>query len=551
MLRLSDIKPHNEAKVSYGSSSGPNKYIDENTVITKNGVYLGTMRDVNDGLLTGEKKCDCPIHNPEHNDGTGDGYAHIVPLSGGEYGIHCSGSHCKVTYIMNKPMVAIQSNPFDAVAIKVEPDERITKDDPEWIIKLFKKKHCHVWFDITNDSYVIKSKHEVSMKGKQAFQQIIFSESGLSAGNNINVPVFKGDYRPDQPQFFDVEGQAYANYFTPTSMMGVKGGKSMPKYIGMLLDSLFSEDAEMKDRFLNWLAYIYQYKKRTGVAWVFVGEQGTGKGVLVETIIGGIFGKNMKANVTDSQLDNQFNSYLSNALIVHFNEVSSESRKSRMTVKNRLKTWITDDTIHINQKNVKEYTQSNYCNFIINSNESIPIDIDDGDRRFNVVHTSQVLQGKAWFDGIDIIKEIKGELEDFASHIAGYTVDAKAAKRAYMSDRKKKLVEAVKGIDRLIADALKNRNFDFFEDNGIEDYLMNNNKAFAIEAYRRAVQSGMIQNAYLVDLVNSVSDSKWTIHKITQQIINKHDLISGDEDQRWYEDGKRVRGCRIKTDVAF
>ncbi len=98
-MRLSEVQPHIEEKKNskaWTKTNGSSEIIDKDTVITHHGETLGTLEDITH--LVGER-CDCPVHNPGHGDSMGEDYGLIVQLSGGDVGVHCSGSHCKKTYI--------------------------------------------------------------------------------------------------------------------------------------------------------------------------------------------------------------------------------------------------------------------------------------------------------------------------------------------------------------------------------------------------------------------------------------------------------------------
>ena len=98
------IEEERPVRVSSGFSSGRNVYLSNATIISHRGSILGTMLDVNNGTIKEGTRCDCPAGHGKHTDGKGEDYAHVVKLSGGENGIHCSGSECSgLLYVMDKP----------------------------------------------------------------------------------------------------------------------------------------------------------------------------------------------------------------------------------------------------------------------------------------------------------------------------------------------------------------------------------------------------------------------------------------------------------------
>lgn len=106
MFDFSQLEIEDETPVRTSSvfSSGRNVYLSNDTIISHRGAILGTMEDVNSGIISDGTRCDCPAGHGKHTDGIGEDYAHIVKLSGGNNAISCSGSGCSgVLYVMDKP----------------------------------------------------------------------------------------------------------------------------------------------------------------------------------------------------------------------------------------------------------------------------------------------------------------------------------------------------------------------------------------------------------------------------------------------------------------
>ena len=356
-------------------------------------------------------------------------------------------------------------------AVKEEVKESKQRSVGKAMDKWLMDHKAHVWFDIETEKYCMKSKGSINYFSKNGFMQFFLSKCNAKLKPaELKIQALHSDYMPNHKEFFHLKGKDYINTFVATPLMSVAPGSDMPVMIGKLFDNLFDDKTQM-DQFLNWLAFIYQYRVKTETAWVFAGKQGTGKGVLIDYIIKNIWQHNAVGNLTDSHLESAFNPYMQDKMFVHFNEISADTKKSRIAVKNRIKTWITDDTIFVNSKGIKEVERSNFCNIIMNSNEHIPIDIDVEDRRFNVVRTDNILINASWFVKRDSVEEMVSELEDFASFLAGYKVDKKLAGSVVDSELKSELVQAVKPMPQLIAEAIIERDFDFFLDCDLEGWI--------------------------------------------------------------------------------
>lgn len=158
-----------------------------------------------------------------------------------------------------------------------------------------------------------------------------------------------------------------------------------------LLQHLCGESADTPDAVsgvvqwtLRWLAWPLQHpgaKMRS--AMVFHGPQGAGKNLLFE-IVAAIYGQ-YSLVVGQDQLEDKFNDWASMKLFLIGDEVVA--RQELYHHKNKLKSFITGETIQINTKMMPLRTESNHCNVVFLSNEQQPLALEPGDRRYFVVYT--------------------------------------------------------------------------------------------------------------------------------------------------------------------
>jgi len=158
-----------------------------------------------------------------------------------------------------------------------------------------------------------------------------------------------------------------------------------------LLQHLCGESADTPDKVaevvawaLRWLAYPLQHpgaKMRS--AMVFHGPQGAGKNLLFE-IVAAIYG-HYALVVGQDQLEDKFNDWASMKLFLIGDEVVA--RQELYHHKNKLKAFITGETIQINTKMMPLRTESNHANLVFLSNEQQPLALEVGDRRYFVVYT--------------------------------------------------------------------------------------------------------------------------------------------------------------------
>lgn len=199
-----------------------------------------------------------------------------------------------------------------------------------------------------------------------------------------------------------------------------------------LLDHLFGlcqEDKGVFDWIIKWVAYPLQHPgAKMATAVVFHGKEGTGKNIFWDSVkaIYGVYG----VPISQSQIETEFNAWMSAKLFVLANEVLS--RRERRHIKGRLKALVTENIVMINQKNMPIRTESNHANFVFLSNEIDPIDTDKHDRRYMVVSCEEVYSKDYYRDlsnSIDIPAfyhyMLAVDLGDFSPHTPPIVNDAK------------------------------------------------------------------------------------------------------------------------------
>ncbi len=135
---------------------------------------------------------------------------------------------------------------------------------------------------------------------------------------------------------------------------------------------------------LKWIALPLQKpgtKMRS--ALVFHGPQGAGKNLFFE-IVEAIYGRYALV-VGQEQLEDKFNDWASQKCFLIGDEVVARAELYHQ--KNKLKAFITGETIQINTKMLPLRTERNYVNVVFLSNEHQPLALEEGDRRYFCVYT--------------------------------------------------------------------------------------------------------------------------------------------------------------------
>ena len=343
-------------------------------------------------------------------------------------------------------------------------------------------------------------------------------------------PVLKVIFDPSKDQTIDKEAKTI-NLFRPTDfMVGKKTAKlidlktDVPN-INHLLTNLIPNGAE-RDRFLNWLAGIMQTRAKQLTAWVFMGEPGAGKNVLLDHILRPLFGERQAIKVEDEQLKNPFNGWMQNAILIAFNEVAHDNR-TRNSINSKVKAIITDNDIMINEKNVKVFTIDNHANALFFSNNEIPVLIEENDRRFNVVRTGGNMRKQSWFsDPEQFFRELKAELVIFAEYLINYSYDPVLAKTVINNTVKDALVDV--GMTRFAEFS------SHLKDNDLDWVSENTNVLFPTADIKAVGLNGWIQKDSALSIFQDIyRDEGITKSKLTKE-LKLHGIRTGEIN------GKRV-----------
>ena len=155
-----------------------------------------------------------------------------------------------------------------------------------------------------------------------------------------------------------------------------------------LLFELCGAEQEFYNYFYNFLAHLIQRpNERIPICFIFKSKQGVGKNVMLD-VIGSIIGK--AHYITSSNPKDFFGDYAEGfyrKILVNINECEG---KDTFDYEGKIKSFITENSITLNPKFVRQTTISNYARLIIFTNKPnpIPIDVRSKDRRFCVAQST-------------------------------------------------------------------------------------------------------------------------------------------------------------------
>lgn len=196
---------------------------------------------------------------------------------------------------------------------------------------------------------------------------------------------------------------------------GQDGCKRILKHLGKLCGNREDEYRWL----LRWIAYPLQNpgaKMATSV--VMFGAEGPGKSLVWEKVVKRIYGE-YGVTIGQAQLESQFTGWQSRKLFALAEEVVS--RAEMRHYKGLLKHLVTGETLQINEKMQSLREEHNHLNFVFLSNSTVPLELDDGDRRYLVLYVDQV-PPKEYFT--ELVHEIEsGGIEAFYQYMLTLPMD--------------------------------------------------------------------------------------------------------------------------------
>ncbi|TLX65088.1 DNA primase [Stutzerimonas nosocomialis] len=208
-------------------------------------------------------------------------------------------------------------------------------------------------------------------------------------------------------------GPTMLNLFDGFKMAPSPAGQAGCKRILAHLGKLCGERADEYVWLLRWIAYPLQNpgaKMATSV--VMFGAEGPGKSLVWEKVVKRIYGE-YGVTIGQAQLESQFTGWQSRKLFALAEEVVS--RAEMRHYKGLLKHLVTGETLQINEKMQSLREEHNHLNFVFLSNSTVPLELDDGDRRYLVLYVDKV-PPKEYF--AELVAEIEnGGIEAFYQYM--------------------------------------------------------------------------------------------------------------------------------------
>ena len=244
------------------------------------------------------------------------------------------------------------------------------------------------------------------------------------------------------------------------------------KRLNILLKNNIGESKNI-EWFLNWVAMEINQPQDIKTAFIIIGEQGSGKSILVEDM----FKNNIYHFSNVSLLDNKtikdnFNDIYNYKSFIIMNEVSTMDLKENNQIAQDLKRLITDGS-YINRGMFKSGIEKKKTfNLAFTTNKNVPVQIENGDRRFSVfgrgkklleMEEVQELNKEMGEDFDGFINGVKQEIKEFLFLVKSLNYNKNVAIDPIMTDLKKKIIEQSNKKEDLMKSYFNTRNYEALE----------------------------------------------------------------------------------------
>ncbi|RTL21773.1 MAG: hypothetical protein EKK52_07785 [Burkholderiales bacterium] len=207
-------------------------------------------------------------------------------------------------------------------------------------------------------------------------------------------------------------------------------GSDWPTIREYLRDILCAGDRSLYAWLMNWLAHAVQFPhEKPGTALILKGPQGAGKTTLTDLLRAIFHSAHIVSADRPEALLGKFNAHLREALIVIADEAVFAGDPA---ANNRLKAFVTDSTITVEQKGLDSYAVPSFHRLIMTSNEEHVVRAETDARRWAVLDVSGKRVGDAAYfrELYGALKPNHPEMRAFLRDIAGIPVDRDAVRRA-------------------------------------------------------------------------------------------------------------------------
>lgn len=241
---------------------------------------------------------------------------------------------------------------------------------------------------------------------------------------------------------------------------------------------LFDDDEVATNHVLDFLAHMLQRpQERVAHALLITSEaKGIGKSTL-GTIIRRLVGERNSRVAQTKDLKSQFDGWLIGSLLVQIDEIYEAGN---WDLANKLKPLITEPTVSVNVKYGPQIEVENYARFLMFSNHTAPLNIEDGDRRYFVFNSRATPRDDAYYEVLNRY------IDDTAGMNAIFSFLMQRSLSGFSPFRRPPMTAAKQAIIEVSGNPLRSYIVDAVESGHLAKEM--NGREFSLDALQRQLQ---------------------------------------------------------------
>lgn len=190
---------------------------------------------------------------------------------------------------------------------------------------------------------------------------------------------------PGAGRLYSEDGMSFVNNFIPIVVEELAPRADEKEAFAFLWDRMV--DPTFKSWLMQFFAYALQHPgvKIQSAPLLVSAAQGTGKNTIMKVLPETLFGSRYVRSMSGSVLGGQFNGAVGSAWWLYLEELRAGSNKAdRMHTTNKIKSWITDNTIEVHKKGLEPYDIRNRMQPLATTNFDDALQLDNNDRRWAI-----------------------------------------------------------------------------------------------------------------------------------------------------------------------
>lgn len=190
---------------------------------------------------------------------------------------------------------------------------------------------------------------------------------------------------PGAARLYREEGLTFVNNYIPIVVEELMPRADEKEAFAFLWSRM--RDPVFRSWLLKFFAYALQHPgvKIQSAPLLVSAAQGTGKNTIMKILPETLFGSRYVRSMSGNVLGGQFNGAVGSAWWLYLEELRAGSNKAdRMHTTNKIKSWITDNTIEVHKKGMEPYDIRNRIQPTATSNFDDALQLDNNDRRWGI-----------------------------------------------------------------------------------------------------------------------------------------------------------------------